>query len=78
VCTCAPCYAYLSLYTSIKISSHDYINLILCRNETSLVSLQVVSDGERVQNAIHGRDYKLRAYLSKSDGKKRTYRYTQN
>ena len=51
------------------------------RNETSLVNLQVVSDdggGEQLQQVIHGRDYKLRAFFSRPDGEREyAYMYEQ-
>jgi len=40
------------------------------RNETSLVNLELTSDdGQRVDQVIYGRNYKLRAHFSKPDGK---------
>ncbi len=43
----------------------------VCRNETSLVTLELMdTDNERVDQAIYGRDYKLRAHFSRPDGKR--------
>lgn len=40
----------------------------LHRNETSLVSLRLLDGGVRVQEAIYGRNYTLRAEISRPDG----------
>ncbi|XP_024936824.1 uncharacterized protein LOC107263726 isoform X2 [Cephus cinctus] len=39
------------------------------KNETSLVSLRLLDDGRRVQDAIYGHNYTLRAEISRPDGK---------
>ena len=42
---------------------------MIVRNETSLVNLELLNDhGEKVQQVVYGRDYKLRAHFSRSDG----------
>ena len=38
-------------------------------NETSLVTLELLSGNETVTNVVYGRDYKLRAHFSRPDGK---------
>jgi len=40
----------------------------LRRNETSLVSLRLLDGGVRVQEAIYGHNYTLRAEISRPDG----------
>lgn len=40
----------------------------LHRNETSLVSLRLLDEGVRVQEAIYGHNYTLRAEISRPDG----------
>lgn len=38
------------------------------RNETSLVSLRLLDGGHKVQEAIYGHNYTLRAEISRPDG----------
>jgi len=42
--------------------------LFLHRNETSLVSLRLLDGGVRVQEAVYGHNYTLRAEISRPDG----------
>jgi len=37
-------------------------------NETSLVTLQLLSEGRKVQQVVYGRDYTLKAHISQPDG----------
>jgi len=37
-------------------------------NETSLVTLQLLRDGKKVQQVVYGREYTLRAHISRPDG----------
>lgn len=39
-----------------------------CRNETSLVNLELIRGQDKVQQVIYGQEYKLRAYFSQPDG----------
>lgn len=38
-------------------------------NQTSLVNLQLLRDGKKVQQVVYGREYTLRAHISKPDGR---------
>ena len=44
------------------------LKLMICRNETSLVNLELISGQDKVQQVIYGQEYKLRAYFSQPDG----------
>lgn len=77
-------YLFTSIAASIKLASFPIIKCaarrvkekkrcspkprFLHRNETSLVSLRLLDGGVRVQEAIYGHNYTLRAEISRPDG----------
>ncbi|CAG0922680.1 unnamed protein product [Notodromas monacha] len=52
----------------IAVRTHKTLELADDKNETSLVTLKLISDGTRVRHTIYGQPYVLQADLSKPDG----------
>lgn len=53
----------------ILFGEEKHVLHFVCRNETSLVNLELIRGQDKVQQVIYGQEYKLRAYLSQPDGK---------
>lgn len=65
-------YVCVTLITAIikyaRTDPYSGENAFLHRNETSLVSLRLLDEGVRVQEAVYGHNYTLRAEISRPDG----------
>ena len=49
----------------------SFLSFLLSRNQTSLVNLKLLRNGEKVDQVVYGKDYMLRADITHPDGKKR-------
>lgn len=53
-------------------SSRSVLSCLLSRNQTSLVNLKLLRNGEKVDQVVYGKDYMLRADITHPDGKRNT------
>lgn len=51
--------------------AYEYLNKSMsyfCRNQTSIVNLQLLRTGKKVEQVVYGREYTLRADITHPDG----------
>ena len=54
----------------MSFTSRRVLSFLLSRNQTSLVNLKLLRNGEKVDQVVYGKDYMLRADITHPDGRK--------
>ena len=59
----------LPVLEQLNILSKSNWKSLPCRNQTSLVNLELLRNGQKVEQVVYGRNYTLRAQITHPDGK---------